>query len=301
MNFKRIILFSALFAVCSVAINAQLLWKVSGNGLEKPSFLFGTHHIAPTSMLDSIAGFNDAIKNCDAVYGEVEKTELTSQDTQMKMMQKITAPTDSTLSKLLDAETFAVLDSILKTSSAGMVGAKQLDNFKPSFASSQLSLLFTMQQFPGFNPAEQIDIAIQNKASQLGKTLNGFENVDFQLDVLYGKPISEQARSLTDLLHHIDKSKKSISHLASAYTSQDITKIEKVFFDDFYDSDSTPEEIESNLKRLIYDRNDAWINKLREIMPTQSIFVVVGAGHLVGDKGLIAQLRGLGYTVTPMQ
>ena len=58
------------FAFCA---NAQLLWKISGNGLEKPSYVFGTHHVAPASMLDSIPGFNQAIADCDVVYGEVEK------------------------------------------------------------------------------------------------------------------------------------------------------------------------------------------------------------------------------------
>ena len=77
MNIPRFGAMLLSIAVCSFAINAQLLWKVSGNGLEKPSFLFGTHHVAPASMIDSIAGFDEAINTCDVVYGEVVKSDLT--------------------------------------------------------------------------------------------------------------------------------------------------------------------------------------------------------------------------------
>ena len=69
---KRI---SLIFAVTMLALagQAQLLWKVSGNGLGRPSYIFGTHHMAPSSMIDQIAGMDEAIEGCDIVVGEIEK------------------------------------------------------------------------------------------------------------------------------------------------------------------------------------------------------------------------------------
>ena len=169
------------FAFCA---NAQLLWEISGNGLEKPSYVFGTHHVAPASMLDSIPGFNQAITSCDAVYGEVEKEGLVGAETQQKMLAMITAPADSTLSAVLDAKTIAAIDSIFKDFSGGMAGVVQLEPMKPAFVETQLTLIATMKLFPTFNPAEQIDISIQTRAAQLGKPTAGFESADFQLDLL---------------------------------------------------------------------------------------------------------------------
>ena len=44
-----------LFISIALSANAQLLWKVSGKGLEKPSYIFGTYHLSPLSIKDSIA------------------------------------------------------------------------------------------------------------------------------------------------------------------------------------------------------------------------------------------------------
>ena len=50
-----------LFIGIALNANAQLLWKISGNGLEKPSYILGTHHLAPLSIKDSIAGLPEAV------------------------------------------------------------------------------------------------------------------------------------------------------------------------------------------------------------------------------------------------
>ena len=301
MNIPRFGAMLLSIAVCSFAINAQLLWKVSGNGLEKPSFLFGTHHVAPASMIDSIAGFDEAINTCDVVYGEVVKSDLTSPETQAKTLKLATAPADSTLSKVLDTKCYARLDSLFKASTAGMVSAANMEPFTPAFVSTQIAMLLTINEFKGFNPAQQLDITILQKAENLHKQLKGFETADFQINLLFGEPISEQAHSLTKLLCHIDESKTTTRNLASAYKSQDLEKIGKVFIEDLSSTGSTPKEIKRETDRLVNNRNDAWIEVLKTEMHKQSIFVSVGAGHLVNDKGLIAQLRNLGYTVTPMK
>ena len=64
--------------VASMSCNAQLLWKVSGNGVKGDSYLFGTHHVAPVDMLDRTPGFNDALKGVDAVYGEIDMAIMNS-------------------------------------------------------------------------------------------------------------------------------------------------------------------------------------------------------------------------------
>ena len=85
---KKILLTLAAVAT-AVSMNAQLLWKVSGNGLEKPSYIMGTHHVAPLSVLDSIKGFDEALSSVDAVYGEVVMSQMNAPETQQKMMAMV--------------------------------------------------------------------------------------------------------------------------------------------------------------------------------------------------------------------
>ena len=83
---KKILTSLFLVAITAISCNAQLLWKISGNGLEKPSYLFGTHHIAPISVLDSVPGFNNAFASADKVYGELIMSEAQSPAAQQIMM-----------------------------------------------------------------------------------------------------------------------------------------------------------------------------------------------------------------------
>ena len=52
---------AVLFICVAFSANAQLLWKVSGKGLEKPSYIFGTYHLSPLSIKDSIAAMPQAM------------------------------------------------------------------------------------------------------------------------------------------------------------------------------------------------------------------------------------------------
>ena len=55
----------------------------------------------------------------------------------------------------------------------------------------------------------------------------------------------------------------------------------------------TPEE----RAYLIDNRNRAWIEKIPTIMQAKSTLFTVGAGHLVGDNGLLKLLQDKGYAV----
>jgi len=68
---KRL-LFSLVLAFAVVSLQAQLLWKVSGNGLVKDSYILGTVHIVPAYVMDIIPGLNTALENCDVVVGETD-------------------------------------------------------------------------------------------------------------------------------------------------------------------------------------------------------------------------------------
>lgn len=296
---KKSILLATLVALFTFSTNAQLLWKVSGNGLNKPSYLFGTCHVATVKMTDSIPGFNDALTNCDAVYGEIEKGDIAG--AQQAMMAAIMAPADSTLSKVIDQASLAKADSVFRATTQGMVSISQLETLKPAYVSTQLALIMIMQSFPGFNPMEQIDFAIQGKASQLGKELGGFETTEYQLNILYGKPISEQAESLVRTLAKLESAKASGIALAEAYKRQDLNGVFNCIIKEQNDSDEPEWKKQRSIDELIYNRNAAWAKKLQELMPEKSLLVVVGAGHLPGERGLIDLLQKAGYTVEPMK
>ena len=290
---KKIIL---SFATLIIALsgNAQILYKVSDNGAKGDSYVMGTHHLAPISIIDSIKGFNAAINSVDAVYGEIDQSEMNSPQTQQKMMMAAMAPTDSTLSKVFTKEQFDSIDNVIKKYSGGQASLAMLDAMKPSLVSQQLAILINMQVIPNFNPMQQLDTHVQTIGIQAGKEANGFETIDFQINVLFGDPISKQAENLLESIRKEEKVKSFSLDLYNAYITQDIEKVRQLMIDP--DLGLEPEDE----AKMLTNRNVNWVNQLKTILPQKSVFVCVGAGHLPGENGVLNLLRQAGYTITPV-
>lgn len=294
-NMKR---FSLIFALVLVALvsQAQLLWKVSGNGLGRPSYIFGTHHMAPASMIDQIPGLETAIAGCDMVVGEVEKDSLTSPEVQARMAQAMIAPMDSTLDKLLTPEEYGIVEKVFNKYFGTMgVTLGQMKNLKPSAISTQMQAMQAIKYFPNFDASNLIDVAVQSRANEAGRPSAGLESVQEQIDLLFNGSLREQAQGLLETCKQDEFFQQQSVALADAYMSQSLDKVYQVM------TDATMGGSEEAMDLLIYNRNRNWAEKLVTIMPERACLVCVGAGHLPGDQGLLQLLRNAGYTVEPMQ
>ncbi|MBR5169786.1 MAG: TraB/GumN family protein [Muribaculaceae bacterium] len=293
---KRCALILAL-VMLALASQAQLLWKVTGNGLGRPSYILGTYHFAPASMIDKIPGMQQAFEGCDIVIGEINKEEMMGQDAQTKMAMAMMAPSDSTLDKLFTPEEYAIVEGVFNKYFGGMgVTLSQMNMLKPSAISVQMQAMQAVKYFPNFNENELIDMAVQTRANEMGRPSEGFETIQEQIDLLFGTPLTEQAKGLLEACQKDDLFVVQSSAIVEAYMAQDLSKIEEILSDPEIGGDD-PEAMDA----LIYDRNRNWAPKLIAIMPERACLVCVGAGHLPGDQGLLQLLRNEGYTVEPMK
>lgn len=290
---KRVYIMLALVMI-ALAGHAQLLWKVSGNGLGRPSYIFGTYHMAPSSMIDRIAGIDQAIEACDVVVGEVEKDSLMSSEVQARMAKAMMAPSDSTLDKLLSPQGYAIVEKVFNKY-FGTMGVKlsQMKNLKPSAISTQMQAMQAIKYFPNFNANDLIDVAVQARANDEGRPSMGLESVQEQIDLLFNGPLTEQAQGLLEACKQDEFFQAQSVALADAYMAQDLNKLFAVM------TDATKGDSEEIMEMLIYKRNRNWAQKLNVMMPERAMLVCVGAGHLPGDKGLLQLLRNMGYTVEP--
>lgn len=285
----------ALLVVMTFAssVSAQIFWKVEKPGNEHTTYILGTHHFASLSALDSLSQLQKALENCDKLYGELDMAESMSQESMMAMQQYLMAPADSTLDKVLTRAQLDSVKSALDPFTGGQLSLEMLYPVKPAAISTQIAAAMAMQIFPDLNPMEGLDITMQNRAKALGKPVAGLETMPFQLDRLYGTPIAKQAKELMKTIASMDTESERAHELADAYMRHDIDAILKAMIDEEMDAEDS--------ERMIYSRNDNWVKRLLEEMPTESLMVVVGAGHLPGERGLIEQLRKAGYNVTPAE
>lgn len=293
---KRFSLILAL-TMLALASQAQLLWKVSGNGLGRSSYIMGTYHFAPASMMDKIPGMTQALEGCDVVVGEIDKEEMMDQAAQTKMAMAMMAPPDSTLDKLFSPEDYAVVEGVFNKYFGNMgVKLSQMNMLKPSAISVQMQAMQAVKHFPNFNESELIDMAVQTAANDLGRPSIGLETMDEQIELLFDSPLTEQAEGLLEACKKDDLFTIQSSALVEAYMAQDLAEIERIFTDPELGGDDA-----EAMDALIYDRNRNWVEKLVKMMPERACLVCVGAGHLPGDQGLLQLLRDRGYTVEPMQ
>lgn len=289
---KRIsaILLVSLFTISACSQHADenktLLWKISGNGLEKPSYLFGTIHMlcADDALLSS--NMKKVIKGCDEVYFEVDMDNLFEMIGAIGKMKMIG---DTTLKDLLSQEDYNKVKAYFE-SKKSMLPFSMLETFKPILAAS------TLEQ--GSLPCESTAImeqVIMQEAKHHDKKIKGLETMSYQAGVLDSIPYKLQAQQLVSYIDNATSGKKEdelLKDMFDAYNEQDLKKLEDLMVE-------TDAGLAGFTDLLLYNRNQNWIKKLKDLMQVKSLLIAVGAGHLPGEKGMIELLRKEGYTVSP--
>lgn len=293
-KFRTIALALAAVIGFAGAAQAQILYKVEKKDSGKTSYILGTHHFAPLAVIDSITELPEILNGVDCLYGEIDMSLMTDPSTMMAMQQKMMAPADSTLDKVLTPEQMAKLQSVLNQYAGGEVPLQMMAQLKPAVISTQLAAMISAKVFPQLDPTKGIDAVMQARAKELGKPVAGLETVDFQIDRLFNRPISEQAEALVKTISDIDAEEKMAVRLSNAYLAHDIDTILQLMLE-------AEAEDPAIAEKLIYSRNDNWIKFLTGEMPAKSMMVVVGAGHLPGDRGVLKGLEDAGFIVTPVK
>lgn len=254
----------------------SLLWEISGKGIEKPSYLYGTVHI--------ICGDDFLMK--ERVTKAFEKTsklalEINMDDAQeMSYMQKAAMGT-TPLSKKLTPKESKELNEILEKT-AGMK-LNQVDNYTMATIMS----LITVKSF-GCTNMKFYEMEFVAKAKAANKAIVGLEKVKAQLDFLNNAYTDQEMIAMLKELN-IEETKKMIQY----YIQEDISNL--------YLNVTDKKVMNEKTKSFMLDqRNNNWVATMPEMMKKESVFFAVGAGHLGGKEGVINLLRKAGYTVKPI-
>src|SRR5437868_284684 len=261
-----------------------LLWEVSGKGMKGQSYLFGTFHLLCKKDIHFSKQLQDAVKRSDEVYLELDMDDPKTLFGGMALMNM---KNGKQLSDFYKPEEYKrILSSFQDTL---QISLAMFTGMKPSLIETLL--------YPKLMPCKTItgvDEEVIRLAKEDKKKINGLETIEFQASVFDSIPYEEQAKELLKTIDSIDAYKQNFDSLMDVYKSQQISEIEKSF-------NKSEFGMEDNQDLLLNNRNSNWVKQLKQIMKEKRVFVAVGAGHLVGPKGLIALLRKEGYTVRPLE
>jgi len=297
---KKVLTTALVLALTSMTASAQLLYKISGNGLEKPSYIIGTHHLANVGFVNQINGVTEALTETDQVYGELVWDTMTNIDSLKAVQNAMTLPAGKTIKDYLTPDEYKRLDAFMVakmgTGLSNPMVASKMGNLTPMALVTQFQLLLYMTKHMGeFDPSSTFDQYFQAQAKKNGLPCGGLETLQKQIDVLYkGKPMSRQVEELMCFIDNENFNSQMMEDLTSAFYAQNLETLKQVMDRKLGGKcDSTPEEEDM----LINNRNVDWVAKMPGIMTSKPTFFAVGAAHLPGDKGVLQLLRNAGYTI----
>ncbi|MGB4414096.1 MAG: TraB/GumN family protein [Paludibacter sp.] len=283
---KRIFILAVIASLLIFSANAQLLWKVEGNGLTKPSYLFGTHHLIEKEQIPGFENVLTYINSVDAVVGELDMSDMLSM--QMHLM-KAAIMKDTTLSDLISPEDYTLVDAEFKNVIG--FGLKPLEKMKPMMLSTMYSGVLYMKLNNMKKEPEAVDQVIQKIGKKANKKFIGLETLDEQIDILFNHiPLKRQAEILVKTVKEKEESMDMTKRLNSAYIAGDLEQLQVIYTED---DDMSNEE----RKILVEQRNNNWVEQFKTIFAENSCFVAVGCLHLSGKAGIINQLQNAGYTI----
>jgi uncharacterized protein YbaP (TraB family) len=285
---KHVVAF-LLFIISTTCASAQsdgILWRITGKGLSKPSYLFGTIHIYCQPEKIENTTIISAIDSSEVVAMELDLNDFSTFVAIMKAGMKTSG---TSLRTLLSPKEYMLVDSV----SHALTGTalEDLDNKSPM---TVLSSFIISEPVVGCKAPMPVDFTIAAMAKKAGKISYGLESFEFQDSILSGIPDSTQVRWLMDFCRDIDKSKKEFKTMMDAYDAQQSLALYDIIF-------RTSPEMALFNDVLLVKRNIAWASFMSKNMHTKSYFMAVGAGHLGGTDGLITLLRQAGYTVQPVK
>lgn len=262
-----------------------LLWRISGNGLDTISYLYGTIHLIDKDAFFLDDETKEAIDGSKEVVFEIDLEEEMNPMALFALMPKMLMK-DKTLKDLLSAEDYALVASKLKDTGLPVF---LIEKLKPMFVSMML-------ESPETDDSGNIDMVsyemeIMQMAQAQKKPMSGLETAMYQMSMFDSIPLEQQAEMLIQGLKDTTEAGSS-EGLEKIYLDRDINAMVDMMEDlsgnDFKDF-------------LLVGRNRNWIPVMEGKMKEGSMFFAVGAGHLGASFGVINLLRQAGYTVEPVK
>lgn len=268
----------------SNADDNTLLWEISGKELKQPSYLFGTFHLMCKEDIQLSAGLKQALKDSKEIYFEMD---LDDPNNTLGGLLFMNMKNGTTLKDLYTPEEYARLEHYFKDSLR--TGLAMMGRMKPSLLQAML--------YPKMMPCKNmsgVEMEIMALAKEDKKEIKGFETIEFQTSVFDSIPYKDQAKELLDMIDSVASYSKYFDTMLLTYKQQKLASLGTMMNDPQFNMD------EKSVDVLLNKRNANWVAQLKKILPSTNIFIAVGAGHLVGEKGLISLLRKEGYTLRPL-
>jgi uncharacterized protein len=260
------------------------VWKVVKG--ENQLFIGGTLHVLSKSDYPLPAAFENAYRQSAMVVFEADMQKLQSPEFQQLLQSKIVYTDGRSLKTVLKKTTYDALERHMSSRGLPIANFEQL---KPGMVAITLTL-FELQRLGLVGTG--VDEFFNLKARTDGKTIGQLESAEKQLAFLSTLGDGREDALVAQTLSEIHELPQLMHSLKAAWRQGDRGKMKELAI--------TPikKDFPKVYQQLIVQRNMDWIPEIENLLATKEVeFILVGAAHLVGEEGILAQLAARGYTI----
>lgn len=266
---------------------SSLLWEISGNGLEQPSYLFGTIHLIAKEDYFWTDIMNEKFNTTEMLVMEIDMEN--SMMMLFSMLGSVRMKKGTSLQDLLTDDEYKLVADYFENKMGMPIS--MFDRIKPMFT----SMMIAEGGQEGMEETTSYEMELMNKAQKREMKIEGLETVKYQMSMFDSIPYEDQAKMLVDAVKgNGEESDNTMDAMVELYKQQDIDGLYKLIM-------QSDNEMEAFEDILLITRNKNWIPKIERMATKKPTFFAVGAGHLPGEQGVINLLKAEGYTVTPIR
>ena len=291
---KSALLAGALAVTCMVAAGRDaaaaekhFLWKVTGG--KGMAYVLGTIHVGTKDLYPLAPVIEDAFSRSDALIEELDPTQTGEL---LRVAQDIIKdgiyPVGDSLANHLSKATQEQLEEYAKTNPLG-----------PGYARAKpwlLSLMVMQVELKqlGLDKTKGLDLHFIEEATQAKKPIEALETAAFQIKLFSSFTDALQDQLLMTTLLDAQKATKIVDLTLQAWRAGDSAQMESVITGEVREHPF----LRPVMEKLLYERNAAMTQKIEAALETgKTYFVAVGAGHLVGERGILEALRRRNYAI----
>ena len=261
----------------------SFLWKVQSK--TNTVYVLGSIHYLKKEMYPLDEKIEKAFDQSEILVVEADVANIRKEDIQ-KLMEGAFYTENDILQKHLSAETYGLVKKKLEELGASLEVANK---YKPWFLGLNLVSLEALKL--GFDPNYGVDRYFLEKAAERKKILE-LESLEYQFKLFSALSGKDQESFLLYIVKDIKVLEQELDKLVKAWTTGDEKGIESIMTRSIKED----KRLIPIYEKLVVERNRKMVSKIEEYLKEkETFFVIVGAGHLVGNQGIIKLLKGKGF------
>ncbi len=286
---RRLSIFSfVLLTLLSTNTHSQnnqntTLWEISGNGLEKPSYIYGIINFLPKKSFYIPKEVKSSMKNCEVFVTKIKVNNATKS----KFNKAVKIPNDGWINDYLTDDELNKLRLLL------LLDFKVKEHVYHDFY-SRLQPIILVTATTALYLGDDIvytEVALSKLAKKNHLHFDALGNIQEEIDAFEKFPIEDQVKALKHTVENFDVHIEEYNRLVKSYViDKDLKKVK---------SETLKATNESQKFRKVYydDRLVHWMPRLQKMITSKPTFVAIGAPYLAGDQNLIKMLQDEGYKV----